>query len=1019
MKLFFTDSKKYLYNPDTALGVDDLSDVYQNTKKKLTVHFPITIDTEFQSWSDLYKSEFQKTQSGSMTLTTQIKAIYGEAMILDHWDKNASNLPRHFKPQKPDSHHVFVDYLNYLGVNCDLQKVDSKLISGLRKKRVFRLVMYAHYAVADFYRCSNGQLKSDLIDLTIKGKITQKRRLECDGSFTSKGIRVNLDYLPLNYVVTINDLMFALEIAVWDTSALHGFVSLESLAKNTATLMTHKSVYNISQKRDMTNEYIKDPVTFADYALGDLCPYDILVNNKDLVFKIWEALGVSKYFELPKMTVGSTVSKIFNAKIASLFENIYGEDTPKQLKEILETYICSASSLSLISDNETTKGLLAKVLGGRCFNNKGQVSKTEGILVDIDISSCYGEGLRSQTYPIGNPIIIRYPKNAKNNQFLTLRQFLKLYGKDLVDGLYQIWFSVTDDFENTTNPKPLQLVSSQDFFYSYKPPKSFNEIKSDTDTQNENWLDKPDRTKLYSHQIVNSPLTCDGLQWLENICSRPLRAQILDNSIVICAEYYPKKERVTSIESLVKAMEDHTAKNTCEVVTSDVIEVISTDRECKKWYGIELGSLLVDKLILERKKYPKSDPLNSLYKLFTNTTYGFLVSRYFASSNSLVGQNVTARARAMVWYLEKGLNSFQSITDGGVFDLSNVAYGRNNQKINDLNATTINRYSDRELNIKNIEFKPLGGFTKICWGENDNIEFHNADSVTVLDINSARKLIDDIALKHLQNQFKKVDVLHKKTKDIKGEDRDSIFVFESKGIVKKAVFHGSANYYLEGGYHDSYKDDSKVLIAFRSYKKELKTTPDIFANEILKDPSAIERQDPYIKENMIKITDFKKRFKSFYQNRVFIAGESYQSTGLFMEASISQFLFKNQLQFENWEKEQTKLKALYGQSYEIFFTDKDTQKLNYQLMIETLDTAISEGYMSFKDFYDKSRNVNFKTLPSHPKIEKYLELRSSLGSESLKNLDDVDDSDYFDDVEDFDNDMDFTEGVTFEGDVDW
>ena len=66
---------------------------------------------------------------------------------------------------------------------------------------------------------------------------------------------------------------------------------------------------------------------------------------------------------------------------------------------------------------------------------------------------------------------------------------------------------------------------------------------------------------------------------------------------------------------------------------------------------------------------------------------------------------MTARARAMVWYLEKGLNSFQSITDGGVFDLSNVAYGRNNQKINDLNATTINRYSDRELNIKNIEFK--------------------------------------------------------------------------------------------------------------------------------------------------------------------------------------------------------------------------------------------------------------------------------------------------------------------------
>jgi hypothetical protein len=76
--------------------------------------------------------------------------------------------------------------------------------------------------------------------------------------------------------------------------------------------------------------------------------------------------------------------------------------------------------------------------------------------------------------------------------------------------------------------------------------------------------------------------------------------------------------------------------------------------------SVNLGDLLVNRLLHERSKYSKSNPdemaLNELYKLVINTIYGDMVSPYFDIGNVVVGNNIIARARAMAWYMEKGLN---------------------------------------------------------------------------------------------------------------------------------------------------------------------------------------------------------------------------------------------------------------------------------------------------------------------------------------------------------------------------
>nr|YP_010951645.1 hypothetical protein RU988_pgp210 [Laurencia elata]WMP12584.1 hypothetical protein [Laurencia elata] len=51
---------------------------------------------------------------------------------------------------------------------------------------------------------------------------------------------------------------------------------------------------------------------------------------------------------------------------------------------------------------------LAKTNGGRCYNNRPLEPSLKGILIDVDITGCYGKGLKLQRYLIGKPMIISY-----------------------------------------------------------------------------------------------------------------------------------------------------------------------------------------------------------------------------------------------------------------------------------------------------------------------------------------------------------------------------------------------------------------------------------------------------------------------------------------------------------------------------------------------------------------------------------------------------------------------------------
>lgn len=72
------------------------------------------------------------------------------------------------------------------------------------------------------------------------------------------------------------------------------------------------------------------------------------------------------------------------------------------------------------------------------------------------------------------------------------------------------------------------------------------------------------------------------------------------------------------------------------------------------------------------KEAEELDALEKAIKLLVNTAYGCFASPYFKIGNTVLANNITARARCEVWKLAKALNLSETITDGGNYSLIDI-----------------------------------------------------------------------------------------------------------------------------------------------------------------------------------------------------------------------------------------------------------------------------------------------------------------------------------------------------------
>jgi len=947
-------------------------------------------DTEYR---DLHLDLNNPSTEKCINITTQCRSIYyNKGLIYAH--------PQNYKVAR---HKVFrhqfsvLDYLEDNGYQVEL----TRLPSWNTRTEIpwFQFDLYSFFFVAEIMRIFIGQCRADVLSLIVDSDFSQKRKRNYGieqgrrlRTFTKAGGKT-FNWVEMPWVVTINEFIYRVRLCIYDTCAVHGLANYASFCRNSNVILPYKDTFSNSEKAQMDRMYVERPEDFDNYALGDLFNHAALLGNQDNYQKIYQTLGLAKYFTPPKLTIGATIARLVESAIKKVF------DVDVNSKNDVINKFCRFGSADYLKRiTQTTACLNTKVDGGRCRNNRPLEMYISGIICDIDISGCYGEGLRVQTYPLGIPFIIDYPVNSEINAYQTLGQFLKKYKSELAPGLWQARVSNKDGYI---------LKHPQDYLVSWFPPSDMTNLRTDEDyAGTDNWftIDNMGKTKILTNEVHHAIVTHDFVQWLDNVASTKQKRELLDNLIVETAIFYPASRRVNSVDELIAKHQEHKGVNTCEGdIDKKRARKIAISEECHYWYGINLGELIVNQLLLERKKHPKKTSFNEMYKLCVNTLYGDMVSPFFKVGNVVVGNNITARARALAWCMEKGFHGFQSITDGCAFDLTRVLFPRGNRRIN--GEMVVNLYTDKKLmqykyapllnkdylsvtdNIK-LELEVFSKWKECDYGEEliqqPGLILHCGNELTRLSPEDSLKWVNRAAWKHLQDLFPGLDILHQPTTDVYGNSRVGQFQFEAKGFYDSLITHGTANYML--GYRGEW------ITKMRSYSKREQSTVSIedelllevdgkkVAEEFLdglKQSESVKRTPVYLKSKVLKCKDFKHDF-SKWENTDVYPGMTIKSAGLLREFSLTQFTFQTSKQLQSWRREYDRFLRAYDQSYEMFFINED-DTLNYKLMIETIDRMIRTGKTCFFDGLTRSQvDKCRKMFGKHPESEKLIRTRNQL-----------------------------------------
>jgi hypothetical protein len=302
----------------------------------------------------------------------------------------------------------------------------------------------------------------------------------------------------------------------------------------------------------------------------------------------------------------------------------------------------------------------ALVQGGRCCNERPDEYRI-GAGLDVDISGCYGESLRTMTFPVGVPTVWSYSPNQKRP---TLGDWLDDHEKNLVDGL---WTATVSGW----------LSFAQDLVYS-KLAKA-GDIKRMVLTPEKEDSDLVADFVLLRREIKNGIVTSDVLRVLRAVATNQEWRELRKLEIVSAVAYLAS-DRQPDCGSWCETVLAHKGEYRRGTRSGSPV-----DTRCRAWYGVPLEGF-VGRLVDERreqKKFVKDSGLSeversqakgmdNLLKLMVNTVYGVMASRYFPIGNTVVGNNITARARVGVWMLAKSLGLRQSITDGGIYTPGSV-----------------------------------------------------------------------------------------------------------------------------------------------------------------------------------------------------------------------------------------------------------------------------------------------------------------------------------------------------------
>lgn len=554
---------------------------------------------------------------------------------------------------------------------------------------------------------------------------------------------------------------------------LHDYSGISSSFKNLLLLLSIPHPLKDELSKDcMEKELVDHFDLFLDYAVHDVLSLSMC--EKKLIEKMnyikHSVLSIPKDETLSwsdkntPSTVGRLVSNMFGDYIDSVFKkeengnellnrfriinkkmsltqgNLTGrKDNKIEKKDTIISDLYSGSSVDsyyhLLTNN--TGIFNALTAGGRCRNEQYYDYMVESATADIDLTGCYGSSLSVFSFPIGLSTVLAF---SRDDTRMSLKSFLNEYNGELVDNLYQVVVSGTLSF-------------SQSLLYSKLISREKLKQKLDKHLIDDSDLSDGGDFVLLTHEVENCIITSDLLEILQKTCSNNEFNEILNLS-VITASMYLKKDYIENLSDFIETVEkspgefhyviesqtnhDNRSRAWTKIPLSGFIDPLMKERARLK---IQIKDLKNLNLNQDSEQFRNISSNERFIKLLINTLYGIICSRYFEWSNTIVANNITARARGEIWMIRAALGGKQSITDGCQYCLNEVNMVGNKK----MKKPGLKSLSDQRLLSKhrNITVQPLGGINWTDLFENSN----------TLELDSILNKLDFIALNHLENFF--------------------------------------------------------------------------------------------------------------------------------------------------------------------------------------------------------------------------------------------------------------------------
>jgi hypothetical protein len=922
-------------------------------RPKQNLVLPLTHDSE---WNNAAIDDFLTSNEiqNRFHLSTQVKHIFDKPVCF-FTEKAIKETGYEFLlPMKNDF--IVCDYLEQLGISSNIFEDESE-----NKLPYLDLYLYSFFGIVDIPLLGK---KGTAIDDAINAALTANQ-IKHDKRLTTDWNR------PISIPVTIQiadvDNVFhsyRLRLFFIDISALHGNKGYKTVCQNVGIDVSAKSLMD-EYKSDMLTGLKLYPNEFIEYSINDLNVYDALVAFNAMMKDIYKDLGLSEFFIIPKLTIGSTDGDIVSAAIYKwqeipATEYHFKEKNKLKRKETL-TNMMGLSSADYLRTQviKSNVYLLGKIHGGRCHNNNPLFRHLMDAIADYDFAGAYASIMKKLPFFIGKPWIY----NAIDEKEMSLKNFLKYNESDFDDWHYVIYVSTNE-----------LLEKEQDFLVSWLNPKS-GKLRLKGDNGEYSYIPiaeyKSGDCRIFKKQVINCPITSDTVKFIRSL-SKSARDDLMNKLIVKSAIGYKRSEKD------------------------------------KDWQSINLGEMLINSLMDKRIEYKKLfketgesryNSMQELYKLVMNTVYGVMCSRHFITSNVVVANQITQTIRLGMYLMEKGLNLQGSITDGCMGSLNTVVYPKPNRTVKlDALVGLYKLETARKIHAKHMSLGSLDNAKKITliWNKLDvpikkenkvithtpELKIEHVDRIDSIKdavveyvkeseiernvITNVNAWIDEKAWLHLKFLFPDFAYLF------------DFLKIETKDVYDSCIYHGAANYVLSNPNYDKYamrgysgKKGTAIGIEYDSETDSLvrldtydnKSIPEVHLSQLKE--TMISKLPAFAKTKILKSKEYK--LKNFNKKSNLVCGDDVIEVGLPNYFSLSQFTFQTIKQYNNWLKIHSRLKGDSGETFETFFTDKDG-RFDYDAMIKTACEMVDNGienpikYVTDKTYRRKTeKHKRFKT----------------------------------------------------------